>query len=121
MSKGIKFDGSKPDYSLVPPNALARLVDVLTFGAKKYDRHNWRKLDQAKTRYFSAAMRHMWALLRGEKFDPETGIHHAAHALACLFFYIEYDYVHGNFPAGHKDEEKPENWCKINDETENLA
>ena len=61
-SGGIKFDDEKPDYSLVPPNALEDIVKVLTIGAKKYDRHNWKKLDNLHDRYFAAAQRHLWAL-----------------------------------------------------------
>ena len=91
--EGRKFDGDKPDFSLMPPHAIEMVADVLTVGAKKYDRHNWKKLKDGKDRYFAASQRHLWALLRDEKHDPETGIHHAAHAIASLMFYIELDYV----------------------------
>ena len=90
---GIKFDDDKPDYSLVPPNALEDTVKVLTIGAKKYDRHNWKKLDNINDRYFAAAQRHMWALQKGETHDPETGIHHAAHSICCMMFLLEFFYV----------------------------
>ena len=93
---GIKFDGNKPDYSLVPPFALDDVVKVLTIGAKKYDRHNWKKLDDLNDRYFAAAQRHMWALLKDETHDPETGIHHAAHAICCMMFILEFYYVQNN-------------------------
>lgn len=86
---GIKFDAEKPDYSLIPPNALNDLAKVLTYGAAKYDRENWRKLDDLQNRYFAAAQRHMWAVRSGEPFDPETGIHHMAHAVASLMFILE--------------------------------
>lgn len=88
---GIKYDGDKPDYSLVPPFALDEVVKVLTFGTAKYARDNWRIVSDGKVRYFSAAMRHMWALMRGESHDPETGLHHAAHAICCMMFYFEFD------------------------------
>lgn len=87
--KGIKYDGEKPDYSLIPPYALEETVKVLTYGAVKYSRDNWRLLDDAKTRYFAAAQRHMWALQKGETHDPESGLHHAAHAACCMLFYNE--------------------------------
>ena len=90
---GIKFDDGKPDYSLVPPNALDDVVKVLTIGAKKYARHNWKKLDHSDDRYFAAAQRHMWALMKDETHDPETGIHHAAHAIACMMFLLEFYYL----------------------------
>jgi len=90
---GIKFDNDKPDYSLIPPNALEDVVKVLTIGAKKYDRHNWKKLDNIDDRYFAAAQRHLWALQKGETFDDETGIHHGAHAICCMMFLVEYNYL----------------------------
>jgi len=90
---GIKFDDDKPDYSLIPPNALDEVVKVLTIGAKKYDRHNWKKLDNIDDRYFAAAQRHMWALMKDEKLDPETGVHHAAHAICCMMFLLEFYYL----------------------------
>lgn len=86
---GIKFDSEKPDYSLVPPHALEELVKVLTHGKDKYARDNWRHLEDGYLRYFAAAQRHLWAIHRGETHDPESGLHHAAHAAACLFFLYE--------------------------------
>ena len=88
--EGIKYDDSKPDYSLIPPRALNDLVKVLTFGAKKYDRHNWKKVENAEQRYFAAAQRHLWAVLRGETHDPESGEHHYAHALCCIMYLLEF-------------------------------
>jgi hypothetical protein len=89
---GVKFDSAKPDYSLIPPNALDDVAKVLTYGAKKYDRENWRKLDDLDNRYFAAAQRHIWAVKKGEPNDPETGISHLAHAIASLMFLVEHDY-----------------------------
>jgi len=87
--EGIKYDNDKPEYGLLPPFAIEETVKVLTFGAKKYDRENWRKLDDLHNRYFNAAQRHLWAIKRGETHDPETGMHHAAHAMCCLLFLLE--------------------------------
>lgn len=88
---GMKYDSEKPDYSLLPPNALEETVKVLTFGAKKYSPGNWKKLNSASARYFAAAQRHMWALQKDEENDPESGYHHAAHAACCLLFILEID------------------------------
>ena len=96
VNGGIKFDEDKPDYSLIPPNALEDAVKVLTIGAKKYDRHNWKKLDNINDRYFAAAQRHLWALQKGETFDKETGIHHGAHAICCIMFLVEFYYLQNN-------------------------
>lgn len=88
---GIKFDANKPEYGLIPPHALEELAIVLTVGANKYSRENWRFVPEAKRRYFDAMQRHLWAWKRGERFDLETGRHHLAHAAACLFFLYEHD------------------------------
>ena len=86
---GIKYDVGKPEYGLLPPFALEEVAKVLTFGAQKYDRENWKKLDDLERRYFDAAQRHMWAVKRGEAYDPESRKHHLAHATACLLFMLE--------------------------------
>ena len=89
MAEGIKFDGEKPDYSLVPFGALDEVVKVLTYGANKYDRFNWEHVEAI--RYQAAALRHISSYQQGEKFDPETGINHLAHAICSLLFLIEFD------------------------------
>lgn len=85
---GQKLDKDKPDYSLIPPLALDEVVKVLTFGANKYDRHNWKNLENSENRYFAAAQRHVWATQRGEILDQESGLSHLAHAICCLMFML---------------------------------
>jgi hypothetical protein len=63
---GRKFDGNKLEYGLLPPLALEATVDVLTFGAQKYERDNWKRVPDAKRRYFDALQRHLWAWKQGE-------------------------------------------------------
>lgn len=91
--KGVKYDQEKAQYGLLPPNALHEVAEVLTFGAVKYAPENWRKVPDAKRRYFDAAQRHIWAWKRGEIDDSETGLNHLSHAICCLMFMIELDYV----------------------------
>jgi hypothetical protein len=92
-SGGRKFDGGKLQYSLVPPNALEAMVEILTFGAQKYEPDNWKKVPDAKRRYFDALQRHLWAWCKGEQLDQETGKNHLAHALCCLMFLYEHDTI----------------------------
>lgn len=89
MMNGVKYDNDKPDYTLLPFNALEDVVNVLTFGAKKYDRHNWKKVDNLDLRYQAAAYRHMIAYSKGEEIDSESGLPHLAHAVCCLMFMME--------------------------------
>lgn len=88
-SGGRKFDGGKPDYGLLPPFALDEFAKVLTYGAQKYEPDNWKRVPDAKRRYFAAAQRHIWAWKRNEQNDPETALHHLAHAMCCLSFIID--------------------------------
>ena len=91
---GRKFDGGKLEYGLLPPLALKATVDVLTVGAQKYERDNWKKVPDSKRRYFDAMQRHIWAWKEGEQNDPETGRNHLAHALCCLMFLYEHDILY---------------------------
>jgi hypothetical protein len=86
FSEGKKFDSGKLDYTLVPFSALDDAVRVLMFGAEKYDRENWKLLDNGEQRYKAALMRHLLAFAGGEECDPETGIRHTAHAMVNLLF-----------------------------------
>jgi hypothetical protein len=88
-SLGRKFDGDKLEYGLLPPFALKDVVKVLTYGAQKYERDNWRHVPDAIRRYFDASQRHIWAWKEGEKCDPETNMSHISHAICCLLFLYE--------------------------------
>jgi hypothetical protein len=88
---GRKFDGGKLQYGLLPPLALKATVDILTFGAEKYEPDNWKYVPDSKRRYFDAMQRHLWAWKEGEVNDAESGKHHLAHAMCCLMFLYEHD------------------------------
>ena len=49
------------------------------------------KVSDSKRRYFDAMQRHVWSWKQGEQLDPESGIHHLAHAMCCLMFLYEHD------------------------------
>ena len=77
---GIK----KPNIHLVPPALVIWAAKAMENGASKYGPFNWRQKKVRATIYISAAMRHLYAFLDGEDFADDSGIHHAAHAAACL-------------------------------------
>ena len=91
---GRKFDGGKLQYGLLPPAALKATVEILTFGAEKYEPDNWKYVPDSKRRYFDALNRHLWAWKEGEQLDPESGKHHLAHAMCCLMFLYEHDTIY---------------------------
>lgn len=90
LPQGTKFDDGKLPLDLWSPYALEETAKVLAFGAKKYEPYNWAK-GIKYSRVFSALLRHLWAFWRKEKLDPETGIHHLAHAMCCLMFLLHYE------------------------------
>lgn len=92
MSEGEKFDQDKPDWSLLKLKSLEGMVEVLTFGAKKYDRDNWQLVEGGEDRYLAALMRHLTAYQNGEGLDEESGLPHLYHAQCCLHFLTWFAY-----------------------------
>ncbi len=88
---GVKYDNGKPQWSLLPFRALTQVVEVLTYGAKKYAPDNWKKVPDARRRYIDAGFRHLTAYTTGETNDPETGKHHLAHAICCMLYLVAFD------------------------------
>jgi len=83
--KGVKFDEDKLDYTLIPKQALDEVVRVLMYGAEKYDRDNWKRIDDGRDRYNRAALRHLFSEVDGEDLDESTYFHLAHAAASCLF------------------------------------
>ena len=82
----MKYDNVKPDLSLIPPEALVEIAHVMTFGAEKYDRDDWRH-DGGNTewsRTYASIQRHLTSFWSGEDLDPESGRNHLAHAATQL-------------------------------------
>lgn len=89
VDQGMKFDSEKPRYDLLPPIAIDEMANVMTFGAKKYAPNSWQTVPNGEDRYLAAALRHAFAISRGEINDPETGLPHAAHLMCCAAFLTE--------------------------------
>lgn len=86
MTEGVKYDASKPRWSLLPTGTMEEVIKVLEYGANKYSPDNWKKVPQMEVRYYDAAMRHIDAYWQGEYLDEESGQPHLAHAVCCLLF-----------------------------------
>ena len=87
---GMKHDGEKVRMDLLDPRAIDQLAQVLTFGAQKYEAHNWRH-GISKSRLLGAALRHLFAYMGGQDHDPESGLSHVAHAMCCCMFLLGLD------------------------------
>ena len=75
---GTKHDDSKVRVELLSPIAMTKIAEVLTFGAKKYESHNWQK-GFKWSRVLGAALRHLFSYISGEDKAPESGLSHLAH------------------------------------------
>ncbi len=101
--QAVKHDTEKSRADLLPVLALSSVGDVLGYGAKKYAEHNWR-LGMSWGRMLGAALRHLFAFMRGEDLDPESGLPHLAHASCCCLMVLEYFLT----KTGADDRWKPE-------------
>lgn len=90
-TNAVKHDDGKTDWSLVPFEALEGMADVLTFGARKYDSWNWTSGGGFQyLRVLRSCLRHLFAFMRGEDNDPESGLSHISHAQCNLLFLAFY-------------------------------
>lgn len=96
LGGGLRFNEDKLRYDLVHPLAHRDMVDILTFGAKKYFDRNWEK-GLSWTSVIASLKRHVEAIDAGEDFDPETGKLHIAHAACNVHFLNAFYYI---FPQG---------------------
>lgn len=62
---------------------------ALLDGMLKYGRRNWRAAGVQAMVYVDAALRHILKWAYGEKIDPDSGVHHLGHALACLAILLD--------------------------------
>lgn len=94
----MKYDGGKLRYDLLPPEPIADIVRVLTYGAQKYDDNSWQTVPNGVARYTAALMRHFEAWRAGESVDRESQLHHLAHA-ACNAVFLLYLVCHAPAPG----------------------
>lgn len=83
--EGLKYDQEKPNLALLSPLWISGVGQVLSFGARKYAAHNWRR-GISVSRLLAGCLRHVFAYLGGEELDPESGLSHLLHASCCLMF-----------------------------------
>jgi hypothetical protein len=84
------FGALKPCAHYAPMNVMAAVYRVFELGAKKYGLKNWRKQPVDASTYYSAAHRHLTAWFEArEDNDPESGVSHLAHAIACCMIIMD--------------------------------
>lgn len=100
---GARYNGGKPDYSLIPLSTLEDEARVWMHGEAKYKRFNWMK-GMAWSIPLACALRHLAAWQRGEDIDPESGQTHLAHAMCNLRMLTLYTKT---YPEG---DDRPKEW-----------
>lgn len=80
---------NKLPLHLWPETASALGCLALLDGALKYGRSNFRAIGVRASIYYDAARRHLNKWFEGEDTDPDSGIHHLGHALACLAVLVD--------------------------------
>ena len=89
LSPGLKNDKAKSRVDLLDPDFLLAVGDALRYGAEKYREvggsSNWRRGINI-SRLVASALRHLFAFMRGEDRDSESGLSHLAHLGCCVQF-----------------------------------
>jgi len=75
---------SKVPVSGLPVPVIMECGLVKLHGDLKYGRYNWREAGVRSSVYYDACIRHLAAWWEGEDLDPDSGIHHLAHAMTGL-------------------------------------
>lgn len=73
----------------VPTKLIWQVGQVLEFGAKKYDEHNWRKGGKWSS-VLNSALRHLVWMTDGRRVDPESGLAEAGHLGCNIAFLLEF-------------------------------
>ncbi len=85
-----KDDDNKLLLSLIEPSFIEGLGEVLTDGAAKYGRENWKKLDRKEIhRYKDALLRHTNEYMKGNILDSESHHNHMLH-IACNAMFLHH-------------------------------
>lgn len=85
--QSLRYNEGKPELSYVLDvmPALKDMVEVMEFGANKYERNNWQK-GFPKEKLLDSLLRHIDAFYSGEDIDPESGKPHVGHILCNAAF-----------------------------------
>lgn len=97
FNPGVKYDTGKLRWDLLPLDSIEGIVRTLTasIASGKYVENSWQNVENAKARYFAAAMRHIVAYQKGEYIDPDSGLPHLYH-IQTNFMFLTWLEEHSN-------------------------
>lgn len=88
-TRALKESKGKPRTDLLPIDSTMEIVKALSFGALKYEAHNWRK-GMPWSEAYASLLRHTFKWWSGEDTDVESGLPHLAHAGVWIHFLLHY-------------------------------
>lgn len=97
----IREDSGKNQLSLISPLAIESMGRILTQGAIKYERHNWRK-GMKWSRCIDSLKRHLLEFEKGIDVDPESQESHLGHIMVNAMFLLEYTTTHKGLDDRYK-------------------
>lgn len=92
---------TKPGLGHVPPGPLYEVARAFDDGAAKYGAFNWRDKEVQAAVYHDASKRHLDCWFHGRDRADDSGVHHLAHAIACLIILLDAEQqgtMHDNRP-----------------------
>jgi hypothetical protein len=92
LPTGTKHDQGKTRVDLLDAEFLEAVGEVLRFGAAKYGDSNWRG-GITVGRLIASLLRHLFAVMRGQDIDSESGLRHTAH-IGCNAMFLHWMFIH---------------------------
>lgn len=90
---GAKREKLGVRYDLFPIEGIEAYSEIAEFGAVKYEPWNWAK-GLPRMQIAASLIRHLWAYMRGENNDPESGLPHTSH-IVWNAVALAYNHRHG--------------------------
>ena len=87
--EGLRYNEGKLRYDFVNTFAHEKMVEVLTYGSKKYEERNWEN-GMSWSTVIQSLNRHLAAIEKGEDYDSESGLLHSAHVACNAHFLTAY-------------------------------
>jgi hypothetical protein len=100
-TSGAKREKMSLRYDLVPFEGIEAYARVAEFGAKKYAAWNW-SAGLPRMQLAASLLRHLFAYMRGQDKDPESGLAHTDHIIWNAFALCHHHH------HGIEDDRRPE-------------
>ena len=86
----LRYNQGKNRLDLIPPEFIEEVGKVFTFGATKYEDNNWKK-GLKFSNIIASLERHLLEIKKGNDYDDESNLLHAAH-IGCNTAFLIWNY-----------------------------